>query len=270
MIISEKGSTLVLVRQEDHGELAGELVRHWGNELFEAPQPRESAYFAARHHDRGWRSPDQGPLFDEEGQGPRNFLNLDFREHVRFYEDGVQQVIDEDPYAGLLVSMHWTGLYRGRWGMQGWLAPIHDEQKAFLDEVVDGQERRWIELKKLIWDRPQGSRPEFEARLWYNYQLLQCWDLLSLYVSRQKYLNEPYTLGPVPLRLGGESRKLVLQPREDGQVALDPYPFDTPGLVCSVVGREIPKRAYGSAEEVRAALEQAEEVVLRCTFVPGK
>ncbi len=32
--------------------------------------------------------------------------------------EGVDRVFGVDPYAGLLVSMHWTGLYRARWGMQ--------------------------------------------------------------------------------------------------------------------------------------------------------
>lgn len=269
MIISAKEGKLTLVHQDDHGVLAGEYVRHWGNDMFEAPQPSESVYHAVRHHDRGWKKADVQPLYDPEAKRPRNFLNRAAEEHVSFYGDAVEELIAEDPYAGLLVSMHWTGLYRKRWGMAGWRVDAEGEEQAYLDRVVEQAERRWPELKRAAWNPEECSRPDFEQRLWHNYKLLQCWDVLSLYVARRFFEGEALTIEGVPLRVGLEAVNLRLEPLGDGRVALDPFPFRGTSFIAEVKAREIPDRDYESREDVAQTLASVEPFYLRCEFVPA-
>lgn len=270
MIISEKGDYLILVHQDDHGVLAGELVRNWGNDLFEAPQPLESVYHATRHHDRGWKQADILPLYDPETKRPRNFLNRAAEEHVKFYGNAVDEVIQEDPYAGLLMSMHWTGLYRSRWGMGGWRVDAEGEEQRYLDSIVEQAEARWPELKRLAWDPTKESRPDFEQRLWHNYKLLQCWDQMSLFVARRYFEMEGYTIKSVPTRVGGQEYDLRLEPLGDGRASIDPFPFRGSSFVAEVKARQIPNRDYASQEEVAKALADAEPFYLRCEYVPAK
>lgn len=267
MIISQKGDKLVLVRQHDHGALAGQLVRHWGNEMFEKPHPLESVFHATRHHDRGWQAADAEPLYDPEARRPRNFLKRATEEHVKFYGGAVEELIQEDPYAGLLVSMHWTGLYNGRWGMAGWRVDAEGDEQRYLEEVARAAEDRWAELKRLAWNPQECSRPDFEQRLWHNYKLLQAYDLLSLYICRRVFESEPYTVKGVPLRPGLEHVDIQLQPLGDGRVAVDPFPFQGDSFVGEVMAREIPDRDYASAEDVAATLASVEPITIRCEYV---
>ena len=49
---------------------------------------------------------------------PLNFLDVPVPAHLAFYRAGIAAITDEDPYAGLLVSMHGAGIYRQRYGAQ--------------------------------------------------------------------------------------------------------------------------------------------------------
>ena len=58
MLITRTNGDLRLVEQVEHARLCGDLVSHWGNERFAAPEPRESVRLGAAMHDEGWREAD--------------------------------------------------------------------------------------------------------------------------------------------------------------------------------------------------------------------
>jgi Protein of unknown function (DUF3891) len=289
MLISRQGRELLLIEQNEHGRLSGEICAHWGNELFSPPVRRASAQIAAAMHDEGWREADESPLFHRDEGRPLHFLEIDMQNHVPLYRRGVERIYRHDPYAGLLVSMHWTGLYRRRWGSQGGGVFLHRGPTAaqrLQDEAVDEQERAWIAVKReLIGDQP---RSEFEADLWHSYDLLQAFDLLSLYLCVGNLTHcgtEPravaQTLGAieqepgprviesVPTRTGGKRLSLVLTPASDGVVTVDPYPFDAQLIDLSVSGRAISDHRYESEDDVRTALDEAADVVLTRRISPA-
>lgn len=287
MLISRRGDSLVLVTQPDHAEMAGAMVAHWGNDQFAVPPRHDSARTAAVLHDDGWREADAVPLFNEDERRPLHFLEIPMEEHIPLYGRGVDRTFDRDPYAGLLVSMHWTGLYRARWGLQEgklqWSAPVERLQ----DEAVEREERRWIDVKHQLLDG--GPRSELEAGLWHNYDLLQAWDQLSLYVclidlspdddapvrpvaSTLKSIDqEPgaRTIASVPLRVGGERVDLTLRAVEPGVVTVSPYPFDEDELEFSVVAKAIPDRPYADAADAREALDTGEDRTITCRMLRG-
>jgi hypothetical protein len=119
VIVSRRDDAFSLVDQVEHGRVAGELAAHWGNELFESPTPRTSVCTAAAKHDEGWRAWDAQILLNEVEKRPLHFLEIDTDEHIRLYWQGVERVSLADVYAGVLVGMHWTGIYRGRWSGPG-------------------------------------------------------------------------------------------------------------------------------------------------------
>jgi Protein of unknown function (DUF3891) len=272
MLVSRRGGELVLVEQVEHGRACGELTAHWGNSRFERPEPFESVSLASALHDEGWREEDAKPLLDLEHGRPLSFIDAPIDEHMALYARGVEAVTRRDPYAGLLVGMHWIGLYRARWGLDRAERSLTASQAA----VALREEQRWIELKRGLW-APPVPRRDFEARLWTNYELLQAWDVLSLALCLMPLtpapddappvragatltkLDQPSgdrTLAGVPLGAAdGERIELALRVVHDGAVTVDPYPFDVPTFDLQIAARAIPDRRYGSEAELAAAVD---------------
>ncbi|WP_028935760.1 DUF3891 family protein [Pseudonocardia spinosispora] len=288
MLITRRGADLVLVDQNEHGRLAGDLTLRWGNPDFDAPTRRDQVRLATARHDDGWLEADAEPLYNAEARRPLHFLEIPLEEHLPLYQRGVDRIYQEDPYAGLLVSMHWTGLYRNRWGLQEGgvgIAPTRTPLDEIREKHVAEEERRWTETKKsLVTD---GIRSDFEARLWHHYDLLQIWDLFSLYVSLADIT--PADTAPVPLArtlksvdqtpgprviqrapsgVCGSRADIVLTPIRPGVVTVDPFPFDS-DVVASLDARVIPDRAYGDRTDVDTALADAERTTLECRFTKG-
>jgi hypothetical protein len=285
MLIKRNGSELFLVEQTAHAKMAGDIAGHWGNAEFESPTPHEQATLATAMHDDGWREPDRLPLFNEAERRPTHFLELSMEEHVELYSRGVDEVFAEDKYAGLLISMHWTGLYRARWGLQpGGIKWGTDGRQ---DEVVLAEERRWIDVKRELF--AEEIRSDFEQNLWHNYDLLQTWDLLSLFatvcdtspgdgptahvfdsLASIDHAPGQRTIPSVPVAVGVDRVRLTLTPVRPGVVELDPYPFDVDELAVTVPARVIPDREYSSSSDVRNALADARHEEVNCLFVrPG-
>lgn len=292
MLITRRGDMLCLVRQVDHGGLAGQVAEAWGGAGFEPPVPLGPACLAAARHDEGWRPWDDRPAFNEEEARPLHFLEIAMADHIPLYKAGVETVTELDRYAGLLVGMHWSGLYRGRWGLQsnteGLLQPDRTPVQKLQDEAVAAEESRWIGLKTRLWNG-SGPRAEFENRLWHNYGLLQAWDLLSLYICVARLdapdvASEPMllssTLRPidqkpgrrripaVPTRIGQPAVDLDLTVFEAGVVIVEPYPFTAPAVAFSVAAVVIPDRRY-EEDEMPAAIKAAERVTISCQMRPA-
>lgn len=275
MILSRHDGALRLVRQVEHGRIAGELAAAWGNPEVETPSPVGSVVTAAARHDDGWRAVDERVLVNEAEHRPLHFLEIEAREHVRLYRRGVGQVDAADVYAGLLIGMHWTGLYRGRWSAPGATGRLGGGagDDAVLDRVVRTEERRWVDARVRAWHQP-CPRAEFEARLWHNYELLQLWDLLSLHLSvastqpaagdaevwgpqlRQlQHTPRPVVLPAVALRPGGPRRAVTATVTAAGTVTLDPFPLRG-HIDLAVEVSVIPDRG-GTPAEVRERARRA-------------
>lgn len=281
MLIKRRNRDLVLIEQVAHARMAGDIAERWGNERFAAPRPKDKARLAAVMHDDGWREPDSIPLFNEELGRPLHFLEIGMADHVKLYGRGVDEVFAADPYAGLLVSMHWTGLYRSRWGMQAGRVEFGDDVRQ--DEAVLAEEQRWIDVKRELVRNQRRS--DLELSLWHNYDLLQTWDLLSLFAcvcdhtpgdgpTRQVFetlksidhVPGVRTIPSVPVSTGGERVEITLTAVAPGEVTVDPYPFGADELTVGVTTRVLTDRRYGSAEEARQAVASAREERTECRF----
>jgi len=269
VIVSRHDGALRLVHQNEHGRLAGVLARAWGNDEVEAPRPGPSVVTAAARHDEGWRSRDTRVLYDEFAQRPLHFLDIEAGEHIRLYRQGVTRVSAADVYAGLLVGMHWTGLYRSRWSAPGGGSRVGQgpEARAAQDRVVRSEQRRWADAVELAWTE-QEPRAAFETRIWHNYELLQLWDLLSLFLSvtpSQPGRGSAVPWGPqlrdldqaaTPVGLpavgtwpGGPRFAPIACVTAPGLMTLDPFPFTGPVDV-EVEHVVIPDRDWSRAAAV--------------------
>ena len=196
MIVRDLGDAWQVVLQTDHADLSASFARAWRE-----PLP-PSLVTAAERHDDGWAVWEQAPRIGPDG-APVNFLEVDIRAHLAFYRAGIAAITEQDAEAGLLVSMHGAGIYRGRYGLDPGLGLSRaGELQEEVDAFVAEQEAKF------------GGEPGDRRA---DYELLQLFDRLSLYFCMRDVV-------------GGEAAELQghrLEPVGPWRVRLDPFPFAT-------------------------------------------
>ncbi len=213
--------------QTDHADLAEGFAAAWADR-----GPRhDSVVLAARRHDDGWATWERSPLVDEQSR-PVAFLDVHVPAHLAFYRAGIAAITDEDPYAGLLVSMHGAGIYRHRYGADPALALTRaPEVQELVDAFVAEQESGYVE-------RMAAAEVTEELR-WEDYHRLQWFDRFSLAFCMRGWDDpgEAFDVGPFRFEPLGPWRARVA-----------PYPFAEPSLALPLVRRLLPKRPWTQAE----------------------
>jgi hypothetical protein len=245
MFVRDMGHAWQIVLQPDHGELAGELAVQWGGDAVEAPRPQGSVRVAARRHDDGWAVWEREPTLNPGTARPTAFLEVAVPSHLTFYRACIAAVAEQDPYAGLLVSMHGSGIYTGRYGTQPGLGL---KQAAEHPRLVSG-----FVAEQEAWQQQQIAELGVpEAERWVNYKLLQVYDRLAIYFSLKDVEGgEPETLAPVPLGYGGDESAIEIEPIAPWHVRMSPFPFVEAPARFSLVRRVVPKREWASNDEFR-------------------
>jgi hypothetical protein len=225
MIVRDRGDDWQVVLQIDHEDLSGDFARAWAE-----PGPRHASLVtAAARHDDGWAVWERAPRLDEETGAPVNFLDVDITSHLAFYRAGIAAVGEQDPYAGLLVSMHGAGIYRQRYGRDPALGLSRAaEAQALVDAFVDEQEAGYEE-------RMTAAGVDDDQR-WRDYELLQLYDRLSLYFCMRDCEGDG---GGGPVELQGYTLELL----GPWRVRMSPYPFEGLPARFELVRRVMPKAA---------------------------
>jgi Protein of unknown function (DUF3891) len=284
MLVTRRQGGLCLITHPEHGRVAGELGRRWGNERFEAPLHGPALVTAAIHHDDGWYELDGRPSFNPEHGRPAHFLELPLEVTVPPYGRGVDSVYARDRHAGALVSMHWAGLYYTGFGLHAGEPLRH----PLAVEVVAEQDHRRVAALRDAWGG-RGRRSEFDRQTWYAYELLQALDLMSLALglvdtSQPTQAGDPVSVSrtlatieqppgarsipAVPVAPGGPYIALMLRVTAPGEVVVDPYPFSETSFQIEVSARMIEDRRYGSGEEAASVLHAAQPESIAIHFGP--
>src|SRR5262249_53688242 len=144
------GDAWQIVLQTDHANLSGQMAAAWGGPGFERAEPHDALVRAAHRHDDGWATWEQQPRLDFDG-APQGFTRVPAPVHLAFYRAGVECVCDEDPAAGLLVSMHMSGLYRDRYGVMATpQRELPEEERDLVDAFVEQEEDRQVALRCML------------------------------------------------------------------------------------------------------------------------
>src|ERR1039458_6421763 len=116
MLCAESAMGWWLITHPDHARLAGELAAAWGNAEFRTPAPRGRVLRGISCHDDGWAARDAHPSITREGKPSAfstelvgkysAFEEIDLEQDLAVRERAVRIIADEDPYAGLLISLH--------------------------------------------------------------------------------------------------------------------------------------------------------------------
>jgi Protein of unknown function (DUF3891) len=220
VIVRERGNDWQVVLQIDHEDLSGAFARAWADR----GRRHGSLAIAAARHDDGWAVWERAPAVEPETGKPVNFLDVGISSHLAFYRACIAAVTEQDPYAGLLVSMHGAGIYQRRYGRDPGLSVTQAEaNKPLVDAFVDEQESGYPE-------RVAQAGADEEER-WRDYELLQLYDRLSLYFCMRDVE-------------GGEDAELQgfrLEPIAPWHIRMQPFPFGEQPATFSLVRRVLPK-----------------------------
>ena len=220
MIVRDLGDSWQVVLQINHADLSGDFARAWA----EPASRHDSLTLAAGRHDDGWAVWERSPLVDEAGK-PINFFDVSVLSHLAFYRACIAAVTEEDPYAGLLISMHGAGIYRQRYGLDPALPLLTEAHahKATVDAFVEEQE--------LGYERRVDQTGASEDERRRDYELLQLYDRLSLY----------FCMKDVEAGEEAELQGYRLEPVAPWRIRIDPYPFADSPARFSLLRRLVPK-----------------------------
>ncbi len=164
MIIQTRQETLRLIKQHDHGLLAGELAHAWRLPSG-APLPAHLVRAIALH-DLAWEPIDdldaQAPqdlYFDEERQQLHDFMSLPSDLKLPLYVRGVDVLERIDPHVALLVSVHYGAFMPDR-----------------CEDLINGERDRQARLMAELEVDP--------GQLERDYAALKALDMLSLYICQ--------------------------------------------------------------------------------------
>jgi hypothetical protein len=262
MIVRPFRGRLLTVRQTDHMAVAARLADAWGNDQFARPEPFGPLALGAAEHDVGWAEWEAAPKIDPATRRPYQFTDVPVDEHLAFYQRGVSTVAAVDAHAGLLVNLHCQGFHCQRFGTTPDMPSrqLPHAEAAALRKALTGLQSHQRTLGRQV--------PVDSAVLWTQYELLQIFDRLSLYLCMPP-LPLPWTeLGPVPLAVGGTTVNLALTPAHESLVSVNPWPFREPVVPTEFPGRLIADRDYANDADLRRELAAAEPVTLRYKLRP--
>jgi len=237
VIVREEGDRLLLVRQADHALLSGMLAAAWGKPPWVAPEPRASVVVGARYHDLAWASFDETLPRRADGR-PLSFLEVSRAVSTQLYARGIDAVETLDEYAGLLVSLHFSGFFTSHWGWRHRASlELEGEEREAVSRFLDRERARQHRLRDRL-----GVGPEREAELRRNYLWLQLWDRISLDVCRRGFTGWSVDYPATPVGTGSDSRwvSLHVELQPGGRCLLDPYPLFPDQLQAQVPAAWLP------------------------------
>lgn len=249
MLIADLGNRYRFVTQPAHAAVAGQFAERWGTETIAEPAPYSAAVAAAYAHDDGWFEFDRRPHCDEDGTLV-GFRDVAPERWVAFYEHGIDSVADLDAYAGILASLHGTGIRRQRYGLaemsptdnphyEAFVDSEEQRQRRLADSLRDAGDERLTEVDVRTLDalHETASPPPETGRLWRNYALLQTWDTLSLAVCGTLAPGDERTLPGDPAMTDG----LAVSAADRATFRVEPYPFGASPLSLDVPARTVEK-----------------------------
>jgi hypothetical protein len=243
---------LTLILQTEHSQFVGQLAAHWGSDRFAPLQPYESVVRAATFHDYGYLQWEPDVPFNAETGEPYEFRQLPTTERqLKAYAWCIDWLRGIDPYSGLLVSMHRTGLWQERYG-------TITQPPARMGRTLTPDIQAMKEEQE-AWQREEQRHVDRE-QLWVNYRLLQVWDLLGLHFGCQ----EPGdgAIAPVPLDYAGGEAPLTMKALGGGRIAFDPYPFNQHPLKVQIACKRLPQAKFPDQAAFRTAYFQAPNELL--------
>jgi hypothetical protein len=176
------------------------------------------------------------------------FEEIDLEEYLALRDRAVRIIADQDPYAGLLISMHTYNLLT----VHADRSTIVPEGLALLDEFLARQLDYQIELRSRI--TTDASLTDFETAgrtILEHFRLLQACDNLSL-LACVAFASPAHLLHPLPLN-GGGTAEIQVQPIGPRHFRLAPWPFAETNLTFAFPARHVSGKLFSNSQSLEAA-----------------
>jgi hypothetical protein len=230
--------------------------------MFRKPEPRARVLKGIACHDDGWASRDAHPSITREGKPSAfstelvgaysAFEEIDIEEYLAVRDRAVRIVAEEDPYAGLLISMHTYNLLTAHADR----STIVPKDLELLDAFLARQLVYQDELKSAIAaDASLTSVEKSEQTILEHFRLLQACDNLSL-LSCVAYASPAHLLHPLPLNGAGKA-EVKVTPIAPRHFRLVPWPFAEPEYAFEFSARHVCGKKFSSSAELRGAFSVA-------------
>jgi hypothetical protein len=258
MLRMESDSGWWLITHPDHAHLAGDFAAAWGNAQFRKPEPRARVLRGIACHDDGWAARDAHPSITRQGKPSAfsselvgkysAFEEIDLEEYLAVRDRAVRIIAEQDPYAGLLISMHTYNLLTAH-ADRSTIAP---EGLVLLDAFLDGQRAYQRELRRAIVADASLSEVEAgEQTTLEHFRLLQACDNLSL-LTCVAFSSPSHLLHPLPLNGGGTAEVRVM-PIATRHFRLAPWPFEEKELSFAFPARHVAGKLFADSQSLEAA-----------------
>ena len=261
-----RGEPHFVIVMHDHTLFAGQLARAFGNERFEPVAPRDVVIDMVDNHDRGWSEWDAAPEADPLTRLPYSLARTPMETVLRTNVGSPDFNEERHAYAGLLSSMHTSGLYNGRFGYSDHIVldKIADADRPGVDAMLEGERRRRERLTDRLATDPETRPWVADRHVFQTYKQLQFFDALALYFN-MNHADERSRVSfqHVPLD-AGDDVTITIEPVGDRRYLLRPYPFAADPLELSFRGRHMTPMATGdqrSAAEILDEIPYSEEAV---------
>jgi hypothetical protein len=281
MIRRDDRGDFLLIAQHDHALVAGVLAEHFGNGNFAVPEPRDKTIKGVSLHDCGWPLHDDEPTLNKEGS-PSDVFETTRPVALKVWTASAERASADDPYAGLLTSLHVLSLSvfaTSETSFAHEKFDLDDPQERFA--ILKFQQReiaRQEELRARCGLRtekplhhsglPKEGMQRAEDQLQFNFRMLQAMDAISLAACCTK---PPMSQTQDVIRRpgGGEKVKLSLG-RRGNDVLVDPWPFTADEIALQIPATRLPGKLYASDDALRAAFASAPSEVLIARVLPGR
>ncbi|MGY2134140.1 DUF3891 family protein [Hymenobacter sp. HD11105] len=222
--------------QHDHAHVSGVMADHWLGVYFGDAARRDDVMLAVYEHDRAWIPLDEKPLWNEQTQAPYSFRDFPPVPRLRHYVQGITELENRTPYAGLLASLHYTGFPE--------MAKL-EEGREFMRREENRQQR----LKRQL-----GLTAPSQPTLDFHLQLLKFLDRLSLYLclnepGADKEHEHPWYKGGIPFSdyFDFTDHQLIQANWVSrSRIKVTPFPFDEAFCV-TLPYKELPKEQLSAA-----------------------
>lgn len=262
IVVAEPDGSLLVVRQDEHAELAAQMARCWRRPVCLPEGVWERFLRAVRQHDAGWKMCERFPALDPATGSPYDFIRLPTMQHTAIWRRSIDLAEQTDAYVALLVAQHARYLYTTH-------ARETDPQEQrqvqiFLNETaarIDGY------IRKL----EAGSQEDRQACEPHNLavaaRLLRAFDYASLSL-----------LGAVPwtglcekLRFGDQEANLRVRrlPDQPMYLRVEPWPFESERVNLRARAQRLKRTQFADSADLVESLSGAQAVELEWTFLPG-
>jgi len=235
MIVTLTDSGYDVIFQPAHGMLAAKILRHWRFE--ERPRYWLDLLVASAQHDNNQRDFRGRANLTEVG-APKGFTVSSGESDLSDLDQPRETLKDtffQGRYAALIVSMHFSTLYKPKRGESA-------ELDTFLDEQKENQRE---------WRRDLGLKKADAER---DYQLLLWCDRCSLILCQG---NVPQGGRKLEVQATPKEDKTFLFQSDDDTIAVEPWPFAEDDFEVSVEVHALSEPSYASDEDLLEALRKA-------------